>query len=145
MARHLITNIAGFSEVSATRLIDAMNRAFPYAEVMPSAKDYERLTDVALPDKDDRHVIAAALAGAATILCTANVKDFPEAVMTNSGIDVQTPDEFLGSSVNRYPTMMVGVLGTTVANLRGATSESTLAALRCAGAPVTADRLERAL
>lgn len=63
MARRLIANVARFTESSATRLIDAMNRAFPYAEVTPTAKDYARLAEVALPDEDDRHVIAAAVAG----------------------------------------------------------------------------------
>lgn len=97
VTRHLIANIDGFTEASSRRLIDAMNGAFPYAEITPRANDYRRLADVTLPDEDDRHVIAAAVAGGATVLCTANVKDFPVSVLAGFGIEVRRPDELLGS------------------------------------------------
>lgn len=48
-------------------------------------------------------MIAAVLSGAASILCVANVTDFPAAVLANFGVEVQAPDEFLGALVDRYP------------------------------------------
>jgi hypothetical protein len=42
---------------------------------------------VELPDEDDRHVLAAAVAAEATVLCTSNVKDFPVGVVEALGIE----------------------------------------------------------
>ena len=51
-----------------------MNRAFPFAEIDPSEEHWRVLAEVALPDEDDRHVLAAAVAAEATVLCTSNVR-----------------------------------------------------------------------
>ena len=48
-----------------------------------------------LPDKDDRHVLAAAITGHADAIITLNVKDFPEKILDSFGIEIQTPDEFV--------------------------------------------------
>jgi hypothetical protein len=61
-----------------------MNAAFPYAEAEPTVEHYQRLRGFSLPDEEDRHVLAAAVAAEATVLCTANTKDFPESVMRRS-------------------------------------------------------------
>lgn len=142
---HLIVNIPGFTEESAVRLTRAMNRAFPFADVEPGLKEFERLASLPLPDEDDRHVIAAALAGEATMLCTANVKHFPDDELATFGIEVITPDELIARLVRDHRTRMVQVHEIVVSGLTGATSDSTLAALRRAGAPLAADALERTL
>ncbi len=74
---HLRLNVARFDRAAAQRLVTAMNRAFPFAEVEPAEADFRALADVWLPDEDDRHVLAAAVAAEANVLCTWNVKDFP--------------------------------------------------------------------
>jgi predicted nucleic acid-binding protein len=56
------------------RLISALRRAFPDAEVI----EFEDLIpDMHCPDPDDCHVLAAAVAGEADILVTDNRDDFP--------------------------------------------------------------------
>lgn len=145
MTRHLMANVSGFTEESATRLIDAMNIAFPFAVVEPGPKEYESLASVELPDEDDRHVIAAALVGEATILCTANLKHFPGDVHAGFGIEVIAPDALLTRLMRDHPAQMIEVHRVARSSLKGGTDESTLAALRRADAPFAADALEYAL
>jgi predicted nucleic acid-binding protein len=59
-------------------------------------KDYQNLIDVLdLPDKNDRHVLAAAIKGRADLIVTFNLKDFPTDKLVHWGIEAQHPDEFL--------------------------------------------------
>lgn len=48
-----------------------------------------------LPDPDDQHVVAAAIAANASIIVTDNVSDFPRKVMKRYDITIFTADEFL--------------------------------------------------
>lgn len=138
MTEHLVENVAGFTHESGERLVTAMNRAFPYAETTPSDEARAAVAEAAVPDEDDRHVLAAAVAAEATVLCTSNVRDFPEEVTTPLGVHVMTPDALLARLVRQFPTTMHRVHATSVARLRGASDDSTIAALERAGAPRTA-------
>ncbi|GGA08354.1 RSP_2648 family PIN domain-containing protein [Neptunicoccus cionae] len=53
------------------------------------------LDDLHLPDENDRHVLAAAIAGQADELLTANTGDFPTRVLARYGVLRRHPDEFL--------------------------------------------------
>jgi predicted nucleic acid-binding protein len=138
VTEHLMKNLMGFDQGSAQRLVGAMNRAFPYAEVEPDEEHWRTLRDVSLPDEDDRHVLAASLAAEATVLCTSNTKDFPAHIAEALGLEVLTPDQLLSRLVAEYGPQMLAAHRTAVASLKGATDESTIAALRRAGAPTTA-------
>lgn len=50
---------------------------------------------IVLPDPKDRHVLAAAIAGHADCIITANLKDFPAAILDPLGIEAVHPDSFL--------------------------------------------------
>jgi hypothetical protein len=59
-------------------------------------RGYEPLVDgLELPDKDDRHVLAAAIRCQAQVIVTANVKDFPQSVLGPFGIEALNPDDFV--------------------------------------------------
>ena len=48
-----------------------------------------------LPDPNDIHVLAAAVAGSADILVTLNKKDFPQNILQEEGVVRRDPDGFL--------------------------------------------------
>ena len=100
---------------------------------------------MSLPDEDDRHVLAASLAAEATVLCTANTKNFPTDLVEALGVEVLTPDQLLSRLVVEYEPQMLAVHRTAVASLKDATDGSTVAALRRAGASTTASLIARLL
>lgn len=48
-----------------------------------------------LPDENDRHVLAAAIVGKASVIVTFNQDDFPRTAVDRYGIHVRHPDDFL--------------------------------------------------
>ncbi|GAA2638809.1 PIN domain-containing protein [Paractinoplanes durhamensis] len=113
---HLMRNVEGFDQAAAQRLTNAMNRAFPFAEVEPAEEHWLQLRELELPDEDDRHVLAASLAAEATVLCTSNVKDFPSDVVEGLGFEVLTPDQLLSRLTVEYAEQMIITHHTAVAS-----------------------------
>ncbi|HOC14002.1 MAG TPA: PIN domain-containing protein [Propionicimonas sp.] len=86
---------------------DAMQSSFEGACVT----DWEELVaGIALPDPDDRHVVAAALQGRADMIVTANVRDFPSEILEPMGLEVQHPDEFLLNQLDLEPDITIATL-----------------------------------
>jgi predicted nucleic acid-binding protein len=57
---------------------------------------YEPIIDgLQLPDKEDRHVLAAAIRCHAQIIVTANLRDFPPAALASWKVEAIAPDEFI--------------------------------------------------
>ena len=69
-----------------------METALPGAEV---AGYRSLIPGLSLPDKDDRHVLAAAIVSRADVIVTMNLKHFPEADLVDYGIEPQHPDVFI--------------------------------------------------
>jgi len=149
VTEHLVRNVAGFDFAAGRRLAHAMNRAFPFAEIEPGAEHWRVLDEVlarmVLPDEDDRHVLAAAVAAEATVLCTSNTRDFPADVMQVLGVEVLTPDQLLSRLITEYQPQMFAAHRTAVTSLKGATDQSTLEALRRAGALTSAGLMSHLL
>jgi len=53
------------------------------------------VASLSLPDPDDRHVLAAAIAGGADTLVTLNRADFPGRTLARHGVLLRDPDGFL--------------------------------------------------
>lgn len=81
----------------------------------------------------------------ATVLCTSNTRDFPADAVESLGVEVLTPDQMLTRLITEYEPQMLTAHRTAVASLKGATDESTVNALRRAGAPTTAALIARLL
>lgn len=55
---------------------------------------------IRLPDPNDAHVLAAAIAGHADCIVTVNLRDFPAAVVGRFGIAVVHPDDFIVQQID---------------------------------------------
>ncbi|MFT5433231.1 MAG: hypothetical protein ACI9OJ_003936, partial [Myxococcota bacterium] len=90
--RSILKNRPGLKAHQLGRTRDLMNKAVRDVVVC----DYEPLiAGLKLPDADDRHVLAAAIRCGAQTIITANLKDFPAAVLHPLGVEAIHPDDFI--------------------------------------------------
>lgn len=124
---------------------DQMREAVPDWEVEEGA--WQSLAgSLKLPDPDDVHVLAAAMAGHADCIVTANLRDFPTDVVGPLGIEIIHPDQFIVAQWDL--DQLVAVAAFKRMRMRWkmpeATAEDFAAALERAGLPATAQRLREA-
>ena len=90
--RNLLLKRRDLKEKSLHAAVAAMNAAFPDANI----SDYSDLISMLyLADKNDRHVLAAAIKSESDFLVTWNVKDFRYDELGRFSLEVQTPDYFI--------------------------------------------------
>ena len=90
--RNLLTRRPDLERSQLERVRDLMNLNVPGSVVT----GFEPLIDgIALPDKDDRHVVAAAVKTRAESIITFNLTDFPKSALDPLGIVAIHPDEFI--------------------------------------------------
>lgn len=87
------------AEVIARGEIVALSVAFPQAMVPPAAGVEARLM---LPDPDDVHVLATAIAASADLIVTFNSSDFPRHILREEGLDRIDPDALLVSLLHGH-------------------------------------------
>lgn len=86
------------AEARARRLVEQMRNAF---EVLDQSR-VDLIGEVGLPDPDDEHIVAAAVAGGADVIVTDNLRHFPEEKLPD-GLRVQGPQTFLHDMVTVHP------------------------------------------
>ena len=92
-----------YTPAQVERRLHAMRSQFPEAAV----KGYDRVTvPHGLPDPNDAHVVAAALAGHCHAIITDNLGDFPAEALSDLGLAVQSPDEFLVHQLTLRPHLV---------------------------------------
>lgn len=92
LERALISVHPDLASGGAQRRVEQMTHAFIDAQVT----GWESITEnLDLPDPDDNHVLAAAIAGRADIIVTNNIRHFPDLVLNQHGLEAQSLDEFL--------------------------------------------------
>jgi len=94
-------------EIQARAEIALVRAAWPGAEI-PIPEGLE--ARLWLPDPADVHVLAAAIAGAADLLVTLNLRDFPRRCTEPEGIAVEGPDAFLMAQWRAHPGPVSGVV-----------------------------------
>ena len=69
--------------------------------------DYEPLIpELTLPDPDDRHVLAAAIAGRCDFIATFNLSDFPQDVLAGHSVEAIHPDDLLCDLLEGSPGLV---------------------------------------
>jgi predicted nucleic acid-binding protein len=113
--RNLAANSPGTSlrRLEATR--DLMKAVLPDADV---AGCQDLIPGLSLPDPDDRHVLAAAIAGRASVIVTWNHKHFPTADLRSYGVAAISPDDFLVGLHSAYRNELIASIKRARLNLR---------------------------
>ncbi|KND17957.1 hypothetical protein ADZ37_16065 [Pannonibacter phragmitetus] len=95
-------------EGRAARARASMELAF--AEASVEGFDHFMGACPALPDKNDMHVVAAALKTRADVIVTENLADFPPQQLEPLGLDVRTADEFIADTIALDPGKAVAAI-----------------------------------
>ncbi len=74
---------------------------------------------LSLPDPDDIHVLAAAIAGRAGVLLTQNLKDFPSRILARHRMIRRDPDRFLRELFARDPACVQAAAERVWSDARG--------------------------
>lgn len=93
-------------EVLARGEIALLRSRWPQAECSPRERDMARLW---LPDENDIHVLAAAIAGSADLIVTQNNADFPRGILAEEGLKRAPADLFLLSLYLQAPEVLAEV------------------------------------
>ena len=98
-----------------------------------------------LPDRNDRHVLAAAIVGRCDAIVTQNLKDFPADALEPFGIETQHPDDFFRNRLSLAPGVVCSALRKVRARLKKPprTAEEYLATLKQQGPVATVAELKQ--
>lgn len=127
----------------ARQVRSAMEKAFPEAMV----EGLEPLIPCpCLPDDNDRHVLAAALRGHASMVVTDNLRDFPAEELARLDLEVRSADDFIADTIE-VPSNRDIAIG-AIARMRARyhrpqlTAAALLKRMRSNGLAATAEILE---
>ena len=108
------------AEVFARGEIAVLCAQFPKAIVPMNPGLEQRLW---LPDANDIHVLAAAVAGSCDTIMTINAKDFPRNLLAEEGISRVDPDNFLMGHLANHEDIVRGVCEQVLATARDMSGE----------------------
>ncbi|MBP0482825.1 RSP_2648 family PIN domain-containing protein [Sagittula salina] len=130
-------------EPQARAEIALVRAAWPRAEVAWKPSLEKRLW---LPDVNDRHVLAAAVAGSADVIVTLNASDFPRGTLSEEGVSRIDPDAFLMGYWQASPEVVASVCARVLDTARRLSGEDweMRALLKKARLPRLAKALARA-
>lgn len=124
---------------------EAMRAAVPDWEV-PAVKWQAININHKLPDDDDEHVLAAAIAGHADCIVTANLRDFPSQVLETLNLEAIHPDSFVIAQWDLDHIAVISAFKQMRQRWRSpqASASDFADRFQAASMPLTADRLREA-
>lgn len=112
---NVLKNRPDLSPANLQRTRELMEAAVPGALV----EGFEgRIAALQLPDRDDRHVLAAAIEAKADVIVTFNISDFPPAVCARHGVEPVHPGTFLLRLIDLDDAAVVRVMQEHRASLK---------------------------
>jgi predicted nucleic acid-binding protein len=140
--RNLLENRSDLKRPTLERTRDLMNAAIPNASVL---NDESLIKTLTLPDLNDRHVLATAIQGNASLIVTFNLRDFPAGTLAPYKVTAIHPDAFAVRLYTAYPTDFVNRIRIHRASLISPPKsvEEYLATLRQNQLPEIAERLSK--
>lgn len=138
--RNLLAKRGDIDPKALDRTCELMNSAVLDCLVM----DYEPLIGVVdLPDKDDRHIVAAAIRAGANAIVTFNLHDFPVSSLKQWGIEALHPDDFLTYQFDLSAGLVIGIAKEQRASLKNPplSVDEFIGTFEKQGLPQTAARL----
>lgn len=113
--RNLVQNVPDLTRDKLSKIEYLMNKALPDALVT----GFESLIQsVSLPDKDDRHVVAAAIRSDAEVIVTFNLKDFPKENLSAFDIEATHPNEFIADLLDLNQALVLQAVRVQRARLK---------------------------
>lgn len=94
-------------ETDGSHQREAIEAAFPEA-IVTGFEVIEKT--LALPDPNDNHVLAAAIAISASVIITDNLSDFPADVLAPHEIDAISADDFIADTISLDPIEAIQTL-----------------------------------
>jgi predicted nucleic acid-binding protein len=101
--QHAAARYGAVAEAEALAAIARAQDLFPNARIKPQTGLEARLH---LPDDNDIHVLATAIAGNADAIVTLNAKDFPRGTLQAEGLDRRDPDGLLWELWSHHPAQV---------------------------------------
>lgn len=135
--RNLLAKRPELDRAKLERTCALMATAFPDCLV----QNYQDLAEaLRLPDKDDCHVLAAAIVGQADAVVTFNLRDFPIDVLTKFNIEPLHPDQFIVNQLELHEAVALSAVKAMRGRLRHPpiSANDLLATLAGIGLPFTA-------
>lgn len=121
-SEQILTEMAKALKTKPRRSADAvawrrrqMKEAFPEAMVTVPP-DLLKAVEC-IPDKNDRHVLAAAIIAHANTIVTQNTKHFPKDCLDQYRVLCQTADDFLSHQYHLYPQLVLDKLDDQAAGI----------------------------
>jgi hypothetical protein len=111
--RNLVKDL-GLREDQARKPLEAMQKALPEAKI----GGYQDLLPAMTNEMKDRHVLAAAVAGGAGTIVTANLRHFPDVALAPYDLQAISPDDFLSDLLEQEPDVILDVLRTQAQALK---------------------------
>jgi len=113
--RNILANRPDLRPEALERTRELMRQAVPDCMV----SGFEALVEgIDLPDRDDRHVLAAAIRAGAQTIVTFNLADFPAARLASYNIEAKHPDDFILDAIDLAPGLVASVVSQQAAALK---------------------------
>jgi hypothetical protein len=144
--KNLLESRVDLTQDQVFRKRDRQRIALPDWEV--EKEKYQPLIEaIHLPDLNDRHVLAAAIAGHADSIVTFNIKDFPNQALDQYDIEAIHPDDFICHQLDLMPYQALTAIKHIRLRLKNPpyTAEDLLDSYKRSGLVTTVSKLKDAI